>query len=235
MFKILFLILFLTPAMLKAEFSSTIHAGLSYINSKSLNIITQGFNEKYGTDFTNINLPYSFAISVDYKYERLGFGLSGGYEFSSKQSTSDFVEVDGTRIQQTLKFSSIPSSLYMTYDFVSNYVFKMSVLLGGGYTYNLLYLKNSPQVDQTTEQANSMYAPGYLVNTGLRFELRNSGNVSFLCTTLFDYSKTSNFKYRADSAEHVKGDQVLFEDGSALTLNLTGLKFLLGIKFIWSE
>ncbi len=217
-------------------FSSTSYAleygfsagfGLSYINSKGLNKVTEGLDSGYVTSFGKINFPLNFEGDFFIGFGNSSLGLGLGYEFTSRNSYSDVY-----KITQDLSYKSIPIFLKYRYLYFENNRFSMALGGSAGILYSKLSMSTRPSPQDS--DVYGMKAWGAVITAENNFYYAVSNNIRFFSTVGLRYAKTGSFSYTSDTANHSSGEKVQFSDGSNLTLNLTGLKFLIGIMMNWS-
>ena len=200
--------------------------GFSYINSKGLNKITDGLDQGYVTSFGKIHFPLNFEGVFAFGFDRSKVGLGLGYEFTSRNSSSDVYS-----ITQSVNYKSIPVFAMYRYTYFKTLKWEISSGASVGIVYSKLSMRTSPSVQEN--ETFGMKSWGYTLcgDTDVSYAL--SENVRLFSSLGLRYAKTGSFSYSSDTSKHSKGEKVLFSDGSNLTLNLSGLKFLVGIMLNW--
>ncbi len=201
--------------------------GFSYINSKGLNKITEGLDQGYVTSLGKIRFPLNFEGAFALNFDKSKVGLGAGYEFTSRDSYSS---VYG--ITETVSYKSIPIFLQYRYVFFKKLKWEIASGANAGVVYSSLSMNTQPSVQ--SNETFGMKAWGCVFSADTDFSYALSKNVRIFNSVGFRFSKTGSFSYSSDTSKHSKGEKVLFSDGSNLTLNLSGLKFLIGIALKWS-
>jgi hypothetical protein len=205
-----------------------INTGFTYMNSKSLNTVTQGLNAGYGTDFGNIHIPMllNFALMVD--IGRSSIGIESAYEFANRGAYSaiyNFVE--------NISYSAIPFGLKYQYEIHKNRRWLFTVDASTGIMFVSFNMGNTPSITGNDVSFNSS-AKAWYFTSGLGSTYFITDLIGVNASLNFRYAQTSAFRYSADDGRHNSGDEVRFSDGSGLTINLLGLQFLLGLVLNWS-
>lgn len=201
--------------------------GTSYINSKGLNKITEGMDQGYVTSFGKIRFPLNFEGAAVFGFGRSKVGLGLGYEFASRSSYSELYS-----ITETVSYRTTPVFVLYRYAFFKRGAWEIASGGNVGMLYSKVSMQTQPSV-QDNETFN-MKAWGYTFGAETDFSYAVANNVRLFSSVELRYSKTGSFSYSADTSKHSKGEKVLFSDSSTLTLNLSGLKFLVGIMLSWS-
>lgn len=205
-----------------------INTGFAYINSRSLNAVTQGINAGYGTDFANIHVPMLLNFSLMVDLGRSSIGLESGYEFANRGAYSaiyNFVE--------KINYSAVPFGLKYQYKIYKNRRWLFSAEASTGLMFLNFNMSNSPSITGNDVSFNSS-AKAWYFTSGLASTYFITDVIGVNASLSFRYAKTSIFRYSADDGRHNSGDEVRFSDGSSLTINLLGLQFLLGLVLNWS-
>lgn len=225
--RALFILSFFISSAYAVDYGYYAGFGVSYINSKGLNMITEGLDQGYVTSFGKIRMPLNFEGGVYLGFDRSKVGLGTGYEFTSRDSYSEVYAVT-----ETVSYRTIPIFAQYRYMFYKGSRWE----IGSGGTLGIfnskISMKNQPSVQDN--ETYGMSAWGFLISADTDVLFALSRNVSLFSTLGFRYGKSASFSYTADTSKHSKGEKVVFSDGSNLTLNLTGLKFLIGIMLSWS-
>ena len=66
------------------------------------------------------------------------------------------------------------------------------------------------------------------------FLVRISSKISMSSSLYYRYASTPDFTYSGDTLRHNNGETVTFSNGDTLTMDLSGIRFLVGIIFEWS-
>jgi hypothetical protein len=209
-------------------FKLDVKTGFSYINSKDLNTITQGFNAGYGTDFGNIHMPVVLNFALMMELGRSAIGLETAYEFANRDSYSsiyNFVE--------RINFSAVPFGIKYQYKFYKDNRFFLTADASTGVMFLKFKTSNSPSIMGSDVSFNS-YANSWYFCAGLGSTYFINNLIGINASLNFRYATSSVFKYSSDNSRYNSGDEVRFSDGSSLTINLFGLQFLLGIVLNWS-
>ncbi len=210
-----------------AEYGYYAGFGVSYINSRGLNMITEGLDQGYVTSFGKINFPLNFEGAAFIGFDNSRIGLGTGYEFTSRDSYS---ETYG--ITETVSYRTIPIFAQYRYTYYKSSGWELASGGSIGIFNSKISMKNQPSVQNNETFGMGAWGFSFTVDTDLSYHL--SKNVSLFSTLGFRYAKSASFSYTSDTSNHSKGEKVLFSDGSNLTLNLSGLKFLIGIMLSWS-
>jgi hypothetical protein len=226
--RLIIFLIFLFSLNLNANYSTDLSFDLDFINSKGLNRITDGFNKGYLTNFKKIKIIKGFRINFAYNfYENYIISLGSGYDFTSSKSYSNFYDVS-----QSVKYYDIPINMNFKYIFYKLKNFSFLASLGFGTFFSKLILATTPYVDSDNTNYK-MNAWGYSVKPGLEFVYNINKSIFIFTGIFYRYTKTAKYKYSKDINNHKKGEIVTFMDGSSLTLNLSSVKFSLGILYYW--
>jgi len=228
--KIFFAVL-LFPVFLYAsdsvKYAPELKFGTAIINSGGLNKITQGMNSSYGTDFGNIRMPFVFsgAFYIEIFNSRIGAEL--GYEFANSSSYSSLYD-----ITESISYKAIPVSLNYQYAFFNKS--RYSLLAGAyiGFMNVSLSMSTNPTIVET--QPYSMVSTAFMFGSGLEFLTRISGRMRVSSSLYYRYASTPGFTYSGDTLRHNNGESVVLSNGEPLTMNLSGIRFLVGIILEWS-
>lgn len=228
--KIFFVILFF-PLFLQAsenvKYAPEFKFGMTFINSAGLNKLTQGMNTTYGTEFSNIRVPLAFSGAFYVEFFRSRFGVELGYEFANKSSYSSLYD-----ITESINYSAVPISFNYQYAFFKSGRYS---LLAGVYM-GVMNVNLSMSTDPTIieEQPYQMASTAFMFGTGLDFLVRISKRFKISSSLYYRYASTTILTYSEDTLRHNNGETVLFSNGETLTLNLSGIRFLVGIILEWS-
>jgi hypothetical protein len=223
--NILLFFVFFMPSLVfcQAETFAKFDIGFSLINSKSLNKITEGFNAGYGTSFGDIRIPLFLSCGMGINYNNWKFFISYAYGFSRKSSLSSLYEFT-ERINLTL----MPVDVGIGYVFWNNESMELFSTFRLGFLYSSLSLATVPSSSDYESSGSRAY--GFLTSPGLSFLYKASPKVHIVADFGFQYLKTGRFIYTSDTENHERGTPVSFADGSYLTLNVLGIKFLVGVQ-----
>ena len=228
--KIFFIIL-LFPLFLFAsenvKYAPEFKLGTAFINSGGLNKLTQGMNTSYSTDFSNIRMPLVFcgAFYVEFFHSRVGVEL--GYEYANKTSYSSLYD-----ITESINYSSVPISLNYQYRFLNRG--RYSLLAGTYIGFMNISLSMSTNPTIVENSAYDMVSTSFMFGTGLDFLVRVSDKIRLSSSLYYRYASAPGFTYSGDTARHNNGEAVLLSNGEPLTMNLSGIRFLMGIILEWS-
>jgi len=215
--------------VLSAEVSyfSEANFGATIINSNGLNKITEGLDAGYVTSLGKIHTPMSFSGIIGIGFGRSKIGAEGIYEFASKSSYSSIYDVT-----EKLDYSMSSIGFKYQYEFFRSERWGMFSSCSVGILFPNLSLSTDPHIDETDPY--TMSATGFSISPGVDFLYKATSHFGVITSLSFRYATTSGFSYSNTTTRHNAGDNVTFADGSILTLNLSGLKFLIGIMFNWS-
>lgn len=222
-----FIIIFFLSSNIYAGSYGNINFGFDFINSKALNQITESFNREYLTQFSRVKVVYDINIGLNYfVINNISLGLYSGYLFKNSTSSSETYD-----FSQSIKYSGIPFGLATKYYFLNKYNIDFFVSLNLGLIYSKLSLSTSKSglegLDIYTANA---WGFDLFPNLGLEYEVYEY--LKFTTSFGYSYHKTAKFKY-GSSERYEKGSLVKFNDGSNLTLNLSSVKFLIGVILLW--
>lgn len=227
-YKIVIFVFLFFSVNLSSDYYTDASFDIDIINSKGLNRITEGFNKGYLTDFKKMKLIKGFSVNLGYDfYEKYFISLGSGYNFTSSKSYSSFYDVN-----QSIKYHDLPINLNLKYMFYKLGNFSFLGNLGLSTFFSKLTLATTPYVD--SENTNyQMKAWGYSVKPGLEVLYKVDEAFSITAGLFYRYAKTAKYKYSKDMNDHPKGEIVTFMDGSSLTLNVSSVKFSVGILYYW--
>ena len=223
-------LLFASPCLSASEnvkYAPEIKIGTVFMNSGGLNNVTEGLNTSYGASIDKIRTPLSFYGAFYVEFFRSRVGVELGYEYANRSSFSSLYGVT-----ENVNYSAIPVSLNYQYSFFNSGRFN---LLAGVYVGAInvsLSMSNFPAVVEV--QPYKMISTAFMMGTGLDFLVRVSGRIRVSSSLYYRYASAPAFHYSGDTLRHNNGDTVAFSNGDTLTMNLSGIKFLLGIIFEWS-
>jgi hypothetical protein len=228
--KILFAVL-LFPLFLHAsesvKYATELKLGTTFINSGGLNKITQGTNSVYGTDFSNVRMPLVFSGTFYLEFFNSRIGAEIGYEYVNKFSYSSLYD-----ITESIYYGAIPVSLNYQYRFLNRG--RYSLLAGTyiGFMNVTMSMSTDPAIVE--QQSYNMVSTAFMLGTGLDFLTRISTHFRLSSSLYYRYASTQGFTYSGDTLRHNNGEKVLLSNGEALTMNLSGIRFLIGIILEWS-
>ncbi|MBN1114526.1 MAG: hypothetical protein JXA66_04235 [Oligoflexia bacterium] len=191
-----------------------------------MNRITGGFNPEYAMNFSHMHLPYIAFAGIGIDRVRWSLGINFSFEYNIKASVSElFGFTEKIRLINLPLFFKFRYLLWKTgcLFFYSN--------AGFGYFFSRLYLEADPAPDESG--AYFIYSNGVVAFTGLTAEYPLTKSLLLWFATDFWYAGSAAYRYGNEGVQYDKNEIVMFADGTDLTLNLTGLKFILGIKFKW--
>ena len=229
-FKISLILLLLSSSLYSNEnvkYISQVKMGFAFINSAGLNKITEGLNTSYGTSFGKIRVPADISGAFYIGLYRSRVGVELGYEYANRSSTSSLYGID-----ETVNYSAVPVSLNYQYSLLDTGRFELLAGAFIGFMNVSLSMSTDPMIVE--EQAYKMVATAPMWGCGLDLNTRISKYFKFSSSLYYRNASTEEFLYSGVSLRHNNGDKVRFSDGSALTMDLSGIKFLLGIIFEWS-
>jgi len=227
----IFLFAFLLPVSLFAaanvKYAPEFNFGSTFIDSAGLNKITQGMNTSYGTDFSNIRTPLVFSGAFYVEFFRSRVGAEIGYEYANRSSSSSLYG-----ITESIGYRAIPISLNYQYGFFNSG--RYSLLAGTyiGFMNVTLSMSTDPLIVE--KQPYNMVSTAFMLGTGLEFLVRMSSKVCLSSSLYYRYASTPEFTYSGDTLRHNNGEKVVLSNGDPLTMNLSGIRFLVGIILEWS-
>lgn len=229
--KIFFLVLLFTSTLLFAsenvKYAPEIKIGAVFINSAGLNKITEGLNTTYGTSFSKIRTPVAFSGGFYVEFFRSRVGVELGYEYANRSSASSLYGVT-----EYVDYKAIPVSLNYQYSFFNSGRFNLLAGIYVGFMNVSLSMSTSPVIVENTPY--KMVSTAFMLGTGLDLLVRVSNRIRLSSSLYYRYASTSAFSYSGDTLRHSNGETVVFSNGDTLTMNLSGIKFLVGIVFEWS-
>ena len=229
--KISFLVLLFASPFLSAsenvKYAPEIKIGTVFINSGGLNKITEGLNTAYGTSFSKIRNPVAISGGFYVEFFRSRVGVELGYEYANRSSYSSLYGVT-----EYVDYRAIPFSLNYQYSFFNSGRFDLLAGVYVGFMNVSLSMSTSPAIVE--DQPYKMVSTAFMLGTGLDLLIRVSKRIRLSSSLYYRYVSAPQFNYSGDTLRHNNGDTVAFSNGDTLTMNLSGIKFLLGIIFEWS-
>jgi len=210
------------------SFSSDIKMGFSVFNSGGLNKITEGLDAGYATSFGHIRVPLALSGGISLGFSRSKIGFELGYEFSNNDSFSSVYMVS-----EHVKYSAFPLGIKYSYNFYSKGKWSLWGNVSTGLIWTWLSMSTQPSVIGSDSSFESGALAWYF-SPSFEAVYSMTKNIGFSALLGARYANTSNFRYNASDSRHNNGDFVVFSDGSNLTMNISGLKFLIGIILSWS-
>jgi len=201
--------------------------GVSLINSNGLNKITEGLNAGYGTSLSKIRDPLNFSGVIGVGFGRSKLGVEGVYEFASKSSYSSIYDVT-----EALGYSMETVGAKYQYEFFRSDRWSIFSSCSVGILFSSLSLSTDPYVVEAAPY--TMSGTGFSISPAVDFLYKATRRFGVVTSLSFRYAATGSFSYSDTTNRHSAGDNVVFADGTGLTLNVSGLKFLVGITFNWS-
>jgi hypothetical protein len=210
------------------SFSVDTKFGFSAFNAEGLNKITEGLDAGYGTSFGHIRMPLAIGGGFSFGFSRSAIGLEAGYEFANRSSFSTIYN-----ITESIKYSAFPLGVRYSYRFYKTQRWSFMGTLSTGIMWTWFSMNTRPDVTGVNSAYESGATAWYLSPA---FEVLYSitDNIGVSALLGGRYANTSKFKYNSADSRHNNGDFVTFSDGSNLTMNVSGLKFSLGITLTWS-
>jgi hypothetical protein len=200
----------------------------SYCDSKGLNRLTDGFNSGYGTSFSPIHVPLGINMEIGVRTENMEYGFVFGFNYASRSSLSSIYSYT-----QDIRLGLMPLGISVKYFWYSASRFFVSSGLSATAYRASLSTYSSPNPLKEGDIGMRAWGGAATAFINLDYEVTRK---TFLTSSLgFRYSRTANLKYTTNNGGHNEGDYVLFNDGTNLTLNLSGLNFLVGLKFYFGE
>ncbi len=209
------------------KYASEIKIGALFINSSGLNKLTEGMNTSYGTDFNKLRVPVAFSGSFYIEFFRSRVGVELGYEYANRSSYSSLYE-----ITEYIDYRSVPISLNYRYAFFRAGRLELLAGVNIGFMNVLLSMSNSPEIAET--QPYRMGATAFMLGAGLDLYTRLFDSIKLSTSIYYRYASAPAFYYLEGTLRHNNGDTVRFSNGDALTMDLSGIKFSIGIIFEWS-
>ncbi|MEI6092732.1 MAG: hypothetical protein WCQ47_03510 [bacterium] len=200
----------------------------NFINSSGLNKITEGLDAGYGTSFGRIKFPMSLLGSFSLGFNRAKIGIEFGYEFANSNSYSSTYN-----ITENLSYSAFPIGVRYSYMLVGKEKWSLWSRVSTGIMLTNFSMNTQPSVSALSSSYSSEAIAWYFSPAFDCIYLATK-NIGFITTLSARYANTSNFSYNTLDGRHNRGDYVVFSDGSNLTMNVSGLKFSLGIILSWS-
>ncbi|MCX6112988.1 MAG: hypothetical protein NTY22_06900 [Proteobacteria bacterium] len=210
------------------SFSTDFRMGFSVLNSEGLNKITEGLDAGYGTTFGHIRVPLALSGGLSIGFSRSKIGLELGYEFANRSSYSSIYAVS-----ENIKYSTFPLGIKYSYNFYARGKWS----LWGNLSTGIMWVWFSMNTQPSVVVGNSSFETGasaWYLSPSVEMVYSMTKNIGFSALLGGRYADTSKFKYNASDNRHANGDFVTFSDGSNLTMNISGLKFLIGIILSWS-
>lgn len=223
-------LLFVSPVLSASEtvkYAPEFKIGTVFIDSAGLNKITEGLNTSYGTGFSKIRMPGTFSGGFYVEFFRSRVGVELGYEYADRSSSSSLYGVT-----ESVNYRAIPFSLNYQYSFFNSGRFNLLAGVYVGFMNVSLSMSTSPTIVES--QPYNMTSTAFMLGTGLDFLVRVSKRLRLSSSLYYRYASTNEFQYSGDTLRHNNGDTVVFSNGDTLTMNLSGIKFLIGIIFEWS-
>lgn len=226
---LLFLLFFLSNELCPSPSISTgLDFGFNLINSSGLNKISEGLDEGYGTSFGRIRCPMTLMGSLSVGFGRSKIGIEFGYEFANSDSYSSIYSVT-----ESLKYSALPVGVRYSYKIIDGSKWSLWSRISTGMMLTSFSMGTQPSV-KTLDLAYESEAMAWYLSPALECIYTATENIGFSMMFGARYANTSQFRYNISDDRHDSGDYVVFSDGSNLTMNISGLKFSLGIILSWS-
>ncbi len=228
--KILFLLsifVSLSHAYAKPSYSINYDMGFSAFNAEGLNKITEGLDSGYGTSFGHIRVPLALSGGFSLSFSRSVVALELGYEFANRDSYSSIYN-----ITENIKYSALPLGIKYSYRFYDKGKWRFLGSLSTGVMWVWFSMNNQPSLI-TGSTSFETGASAWYISPSVEAIYYITRNVGFNAMLGARYASTSKFKYTSADSRHNNGDYVTFSDGSNLTMNISGLKFLIGIILSW--
>ena len=204
---------------------SYLGASGSYINSRGLNLITEGFNQTYGTTFGQPNYYFGVVAGLKLAYNGFSAGAEFGYQTKSLSSESS-----SYAFAEKISYDNISGAITFEYKVYQYGRFSIGPVLKLGASLNLLELKAEPMpVDAEPEK---MLAFNYYGDLGVSAYYDFMEGFSVFLQIAGRYSTSPAFKYRQSSDKD--GETVTLSTGQDVTINTSGAYVVLGICLnIW--
>lgn len=223
----MFYLLFLIFGNLFSSVSIDTYLGASgsYMNSRGLNLVAEGFNQTYGTSFSSPNYYFGIVAGGKLVYNEFSVGAEFGYMTKSINSESSSYS-----FSENISYNNISLALTFEYKVIEYYQFSLAPILKIGIALNLLSLEADPMPADAEEE--NMTAFNYYGDLGLTAYYSFMQGFSVFLQVAGRYSTSPTFTYRQSSDKD--GETVTLSSGQDVTINTTGGYVLLGVSLnIW--